>query len=562
MQPIEQAIGIAILCGRLADHGVRFAALSPGSRSAPITLSITQLDRVHCVPVIDERSAGFVALGAAKQTGSPAMVVTTSGTAAANLAPAMHEAHEARVPLIGLTADRPPELRHVGEGQTIDQVRLFGSAAEFFEIDNGGTESDWLKLADAAVEAALSGRPGPVQINIALRPPLDVVAPPVSPAPVMDPHPTATAPTLDTAELESLLAAARRPLCLAGRDERGGGRALATLADAWGAPLLADPLAGAASDTTSVSHWDSLLRCREWADAARPDLVIRTGDMPTSKPLRAWLQSAASEGATVVEFDPESAERDPLAITRLRLGHPASAALGLSQLKVQAEPGWLELWRTAADAAIAAVDAALERENGLNEPAAARAVAESLDDDDVLLVSASMPIRDLEAFLPASTSSVRVLSNRGANGIDGVISTGIGMAAAGNARVTVLIGDVAFAHDHSALMLMRDLQPNLRVVIIDNGAGTIFDTLPVANSASPAFENYFATPTRLPVRSLAEAWNINRIDVSDLAGLQRALQLSEGPTLVHVQLERSEGHRVRARLHEAVAVSLGAKSSG
>lgn len=555
MSTIDQAAGVALLCGRLADHGISFAAISPGSRSAPLALALSRIERIECVPVIDERSAAFVALGAAKQTGLPALVVTTSGTAAANLAPAVHEAHEARVPLIVMTADRPPELRHVGEGQTIDQVELFGSAACFLHLDDGGSEADWLKLADRAVESAIARRPGPVQINLALRPPLEAVA---NPSPPQESG-TGAPPWEGTSNIQvigRIAADSRRPLLLAGRDERGGGNALAELAEAWEAPLLADPLSGARPTTTSIEHWDCILRCPEFADAALPDLIIRVGDMPTSKPLRSWLAAAAAQGSTVVEFDPEAAERDPLAITTHRLDLPTAAVLELAERRPEIEPDWKVKWQTASTAAAAAVASELDPDPLANEPAIARALLALLGPDDTLLVSASMPIRDLEAFSPKVAEGPRVLANRGANGIDGVISTGIGMALAGGRRVTVLIGDVAFAHDHGALMLMRDLQPNVRILLIDNGAGTIFDTLPVASEAGDAYERFFATPTRLPVRQLATAWDLPATLNPTSSELSTAISDDSGPSVIHLQLAREDGHLARNRVHAAVAKAL------
>ncbi len=556
-RPIPQPEGIAILCERLATLGVRFAAVSPGSRSAPLALALVAGGRIECVPVIDERSAAFVALGAAKATGRPALVVTTSGTAAANLAPAMHEASEARVPLIALTADRPPELRGVGEGQTIDQIRLFGKAAEFFELDGGGSEQAWSSLADRAVDAALATRPGPVQINLALRPPLEAVAEPreesESPAPASGPAPDAAA----RVDLPDLLSRSVRPIAIAGRDERGSGAGLAEQFERLGIPVLADPLSGASVGATAVALWEPLIRSSDWASSRLPDLVIRTGDMPTSKPLRAWLEAARAAGAAVLQFDPELALRDPTFSTTHRSTSDPLEALSAVAPPAR-EAGWLDGWDEASHCARESLEPLVDPSLAeLSEPSVATCLSSVLGPEEVLFVSASMPIRDVESFVHGDSNSPRVLSNRGANGIDGVISTAAGTALASGSRTALLIGDVAFTHDQGALPFLRDARPDLTVVVIDNGVGSIFDVLPIASEGSPAFEPFFATPTRLPLEALCSAWNVAFRRVGSLPELSLALrEAPDGPLVVHVPVGREDGHRARRAAWEAVSARL------
>ncbi|MEI6447066.1 MAG: 2-succinyl-5-enolpyruvyl-6-hydroxy-3-cyclohexene-1-carboxylic-acid synthase [Actinomycetes bacterium] len=556
--PLDQAEGIAVLCGRLADLGVRFAAISPGSRSAPLALALVRCERIQCVPVIDERSAAFVALGAAKGSGQPALVVTTSGTAAANLAPAIHEAREARVPLIALTADRPPELRGVGEGQTIDQVRLFGSAAGFFDLENGGTEADWASLADEAVAVALATRPGPAQINLALRPPLETVAAALPPgAPQADDDRRAALDRTASEDLPALLSGSRRPLVIAGRDERGGGSRLAAECARLGLPVLADPLSGAFGGATGIALWDPILRCRDWSVARLPDLVIRTGDMPTSKPLRAWLENARSEGAAVIQFDPELARRDPTFSTTHR--SESDPVASLSPLSPPTpESGWLGSWLEASNEASEALEPLVgSTEGALSEPAVATGLARSLDSAEVLFVSASMPIRDVESLVPWAPGSPRVLSNRGANGIDGVISTAAGVALASGTRTAVLIGDVAFCHDQGVMTTLRDAEPAVCVVVVDNGVGSIFDILPIASQGDPAFEPFFATPTQLPLEDLCGAWEVPYKLIESPAELEQALAgRPAGPSVLHVRVPREQGHRLRRAAWEAVSERL------
>src|SRR6478735_6956541 len=310
----------------LARCGLRDAVTSPGSRSTPLVLTLARDPRVRASSLIDERCAGFFGLGLAKASGVPAVLTCTSGTAVANYAPAVIEAWEARVPLLVLTADRPPELRDIGAGQTIDQLKLFGSAVKWFvEVDDhpaSPARVRWLRqLACRAFWTAVEGRPGPVHINFSLREPLlpdgEDGVPEVEIVPgraggrpwVTRPRTLreSARPLMDG--LEEELRERERVLVVAGRAERDPrlGAALAAFAEKAGAPLLADPLSGARRGAAAIAHYDALLRNPEFAEAQRPDLVLRVGDLPTSKPLRAWL---AGLDALQVSFDPEGAWQD------------------------------------------------------------------------------------------------------------------------------------------------------------------------------------------------------------------------------------------------------------
>ena len=307
MGATDTYLGLRAFADELARCGLREACTSPGSRSTPLVLSLAREPRIRATSHLDERSGAFFALGLAKTSGRPVALACTSGTAAANYAPAVIEAHEARVPLLVLTADRPPELRDLGAGQTIDQVKLYGSAAKWYlEVDEHPATPErmrWLRqLACRAFWTALDGRPGPVHLNFSLREPLVLDEPLPDEEPggggrdggrpwLTRPWVRAEAGPRSIDAIAADLTARPRAVLVAGRAERDPqlGAALAAFAERAAIPLLAEPLSGARRGPAAVAHYDALLRDGAWADAHRPDLVLRVGDLPTSKPLRQWL---------------------------------------------------------------------------------------------------------------------------------------------------------------------------------------------------------------------------------------------------------------------------------
>jgi 2-succinyl-5-enolpyruvyl-6-hydroxy-3-cyclohexene-1-carboxylate synthase len=454
MTATDSYLLLRALCDELARCGLQHACTSPGSRCTPIVLSLVREPRIACWSHIDERCAGFFALGAAKASGRPVALTCTSGTAAANFAPAVIEAHQARVPLIVLTADRPPELRDLGAGQTIDQLKLYGDAVKWFvEVgvhDAAQEQLRWIRaLACRAYWTALQGRPGPVHLNFPLREPL------VTDAPLPEdltgrsggrPYVVRTAP--NRAPATPRRPAPARGVVIAGRHERGAelGAVAARFCEYAGYPLLADPLSGARHGPAAIARYDALLREPPFLAAARPELVIRVGDLPTSKPLRSWLASLG--GVEQWALDPEAAWQDPSC--SLSLSSPDDPALTLNALapRTPADPDWLALWRSADDAAGAAISRALGDQ--LSEPLVAARLGDWLAPDATVFVASSMPVRDVELFWAAGELSPRVLSNRGANGIDGTVSSAFGAAAAAAGPVVALIGDVALAHGAAA----------------------------------------------------------------------------------------------------------------
>ena len=540
-------------------------------------LPLVRDERIATWSHIDERSAGFFALGLAKATGRAVAIACTSGTAAANLAPAVHEAREAGVPLIVLTADRPPELREVGAGQVIDQVKLFGDAAKwFFEVGNHAATPErirWMRtLACRAVGTAEGRRPGVVHLNVPLHDPL---VPPPGVADRLPPGREAGAPWVermgDTPALRGAavvlvhaLRGARRGVVIAGRERSPTlERAVPAFAEALRWPALADPLSGARRGSAAIAHYDLLLRDPARLDDLRPDVVVRVGDLPTSKPLRTWL--ASLDGVRQIAFRAPSVWSDPDGVVDTHIDEDAPLALttALGALGVgpeawpfddmrleRADPSWLESWREADARAAGAIEAVVG-DTELSEPQVARELVARLPEEATLWVASSMPIRDVETFAAVRDRPPRVMSNRGANGIDGTVSSAFGAAAAGEGPVVLLIGDVALAHDIGGLLSARRLGLPLTIVLLNNDGGGIFEFLPIAGEAD-AYERHVATPHGLDFAHASALYGCEHVRPGSLDELRAALDASvasDGTTIIEVTSDR---HANRA-LHRDVA---------
>jgi len=591
----------------LARCGMRAACTSPGSRCAPLVLSLAREPRLRCYSHVDERCAGFFALGLAKASGLPVAVACTSGTAAAQLLAAAVEAREARVPLLLLTADRPAELRENGAGQAIDQLKLFGGAAKwFFEVSVHEASAErlrWMRtLACRAYWTALEGAPGAVHLNFPLREPLvseDGLelprdpsarrdgAPYVRRAPIPAPAPGTEA---TRARLRELVAGCERGVLIAGRHERSTSlaEAASSFAAVAGWPLLADPLSGARRGAAAVAHYDALLRDPSFAAAMAPDLVVRVGDLPVSKPLRMWL--AGLDGVPQVALDPEGAWQDPAAVVSDSMALEPAAALteladaraGPSARQGEGTDDWLGGWRSADERAAEAI-AGLLAGGELCEPAVAAELGVLLPANATLFVASSMPVRDIETFWPVRADPPRVLCNRGANGIDGTVSSAFGAAADGRGPAVLLIGDVALAHDIGGLLAASRLALKLTIVLIDNAGGGIFDFLAVSRAGmalapeggevaararaaagsaeggrgEDVYTGHIATPTGLDFARAAALYGLAHERVAtarELRGaLERALSPEARSTIVQVQSDRARNVEAHRRVWSAVA---------
>jgi 2-succinyl-5-enolpyruvyl-6-hydroxy-3-cyclohexene-1-carboxylate synthase len=564
----------ATFCATLVDEwaraGLTDVVVSPGSRNTPLTLALAADPQLVTHVVLDERSAGFVALGLGLATGRPALVATTSGTAAAELHAAVAEAHHARVPLLVCTADRPPELQEVGAPQTIDQTRLYGPAVRFFAdpgvaVDEPAARRTWRSLASRVWLEATGGRPGPVQLNLPFREPL-VGVPGELPAGRSGggpwhrrPHAGARLDQPLAAELSAAWAG-RRGVVVAGAGIDDPLAVLA-LAELLGWPVLADPRSGCRNpDRLVVAHADAFLRSPVVAERLRPEVVVRIGEPPASKVVGQWL---AASDADVVVVSADGAVLDPDRQAALVLALPASAlAEGLVEglapgrsLGAGAPQEWTQVWRAADDAAARALDDWLAVTVDASEIGVARGVASITREGEDLVVSSSMPIRDLEWYAPRAVAA-RVLANRGANGIDGVVSTACGVALAG-AATWLLVGDLALLHDSSGLLGLADRAVRLRLVVVDNGGGGIFSFLPQAG-ALPAerFERFYGTPQRVDLPELLRVHGIDAAVARTAAEVEHGLrQLADAPAGVAALVVRTDRARNVAQ-HDAVHASM------
>jgi 2-succinyl-5-enolpyruvyl-6-hydroxy-3-cyclohexene-1-carboxylate synthase len=560
------------LVDELARCGVEHAVTSPGSRNAPLSLTLAAERRIRAHSVVDERAAGFVALGIAKTTGRPVALTCSSGTAAANLLPAVVEAYEAGVPLIVMTADRPPELREVGAGQAIDQVKLYGSFAKWF-VEVGSHEPSratavhFRSLGCRAYETARGGRPGPVHLNFPLREPLAPVVEEGLDAGDWEGRPDGE-PWVSVSEgggappadgLAKELASVSRGVFVAGSvaDPEGVAEHLTELAEFLGWPVLADATSGLrrsrhAVECGAVAHYDVLLRSERFAAACRPELVVRIGATPTSKPLRAWLEPLRQ-----IVVDPHAAWDEPTraaqTVVRADPARLCSAALGaLLGREPSRDPEWLRTWCDADALVPPELAAAAEP----FEPALWAKVADAAPPRSTLWVASSMPIRDVEALVPKAATPLTILANRGANGIDGTVASAAGAALGRpDARTFVLIGDLALLHDTGGILAASRLGAGLTIVCANNGGGGIFDFLPVAEAADPeAYEQHIATPAAVDLGALAAAAGMGYTRASSLDDVRAAV---EHPGLVEFRTDRAASVRLHRELYARVAASLG-----
>ena len=503
-----------VVVDELVRNGMRHACLGPGSRSTPMALALHARTEINLHVCIDERSAGFAALGLAKVTGVPAAVLTTSGTATANLYPAVIEASHAHVALLVLTADRPPELRDTGAGQTIDQVKMYGDAVRWF-LEVGVPEarpdsvSYWRSVACRAFAASRWPAAGPVHLNLAFRNPL-VPEPDEAGFPFpLDGRPNALPWTVEThsplfaadEDLQRLRAeveGTQRGLIAVGTGCHNAGPLLETARKA-GWPVLAEATSNVRIGPPAITTSEALLRQPGFAAAYRPDLVLRVGNLGTSPSLATLLDASVRQ----ISIEP-AAWLDPnRSLSWILRADPGYLFERLAaDLKTRPRSAWLGGWLAAEDRARGVIDELLDG-HGITEPRIARDVAGCLPHGSLLYVASSMPIRDLDWFMRARPG-LEILANRGANGIDGFVSSTLGAGLAHSGPVVGLCGDLSFLHDQNGLLLASDRSVDAVFVVVNNNGGGIFSFLPQAGRAG--FERLFGTPHDLELSRVAAGY--------------------------------------------------------
>ena len=581
----------ATLVDELIRCGLAEAVIAPGSRSAPLAMALWQRARppgpaVRLHVRIDERSAGFLALGLAKASRRPVAVVCTSGTAAAHLHAAVIEADEAGVPLLVVTADRPPELRGTGANQTIDQLKLYGGAVRWFS-ETGvpearpGMNAYWRSLACRAWAAAsgqAGGYPGPVHLNVPLREPL-VPGVPDPAAPLGRggaggdwPEPLAgrpggapwTAFGRASGAVGTVLGLpwTERGVVVCG-DGCGDPAGVLRLAEEAGWPVLAEPSSGARSGPNALAAYPYLLESPEFVAAHLPDLIVSAGRPGLSRGQLAYLKAASPPGTPPRHVilaqgpgqwaDPARTATDVVTAVQL-VGAPERAA----------SAAWLASWRAADAAARTAADTILDEERAISEPRLARDLAAALPGGALLWAASSLPIRDLDRHMAPGTG-IRVLASRGASGIDGLVSSAIGAAlghqAAGGGPAAALLGDLAFLHDSPGLFLSdAEPRPDLAIVVVNNDGGGIFSTLEQA-AYGELFERVFGTPHGVGLDRLAAAAGVPVTVLDDPGGLPAALP-GQGLRVIEVRTGRPAGAALRERIGAACASAIAGAGRG
>ncbi|MCY0888517.1 MAG: 2-succinyl-5-enolpyruvyl-6-hydroxy-3-cyclohexene-1-carboxylic-acid synthase [Alicyclobacillaceae bacterium] len=578
--------------------GVEHLVLSPGSRSTPLAITASRQRELQIWTLLDERSAGFFALGLAKGTGRPTALLCTSGTAAANYHPAVMEARYGSVPLLVLTADRPPELRGTGSNQTVDQVRLYGTDVKWFAEAPIPDGSDYLDralaaLAARAVAVAMADPPGPVHLNFPFREPLLPPRPVASPTPVRAAQRFASARRLESSAWEALgpiLVDACRPLMVVGAGlEREVSEPILRLAEAWSAPVLADVLSNLRGDSRAAvqigsadflaSHWSKL-------GLPSPDVVVRFGSSPTSKAVgRTFLGDAgamqwvvdssgrfADEFFTSTHFLETSIENFVDDAMRCltsgqRSAHRDTSRSGdFAKLRDTWKNQWLHMDEIAETvcrrhlfAGMGTPEFGESATVELTEPQVAVLLAEELSNDVTLVLGNSTPIRDVDVF--ARQIAAKVVGNRGASGIDGLTSTALGLSASGR-RVVLFLGDISFYHDLNGLYAAQSFRLSLTVVLLHNGGGGIFRGLPQATETDVF--HLFETPHQLDFSKAAEIYGASFETVGTPSEFRFALHRcmeSQGLHILQVRTSAAQAWEQRNAIRTEVGRELQARWS-
>ncbi len=575
----------------LARAGLRHVCICPGSRSTPAALSFARHPGIKKWLHLDERSASFFALGAAQSMDEPVAVVCTSGTAAANFLPAVIEARYGSTPLILVTTDRPAELWEWGAPQAMDQNQLYGAHVKWsVNMPSPDAEPQLLRyvrmLASRVYATALAAPAGPVHVNMPFRDPLspeevpgDLPPADAESAPEAWHGRDADAPYTrlgvgalvpDPDIIEQLAAEMRdteRGVIVCGPQRSGLlPVAAALVASRFGYPVLADPLsqmrAGPHPQETVIDNYDLFLRDEGLAEALEPHIVVRFGAWPTSKPLTTFLERhrgarhvlVAEEGwSDPSHLSTDIVRADPSLFCHALLRSPES----------ESSTGWLSRWRTARRLTREAVDAKLHEMDEPFEGKLFTELAELLPEGAVLFAGNSMPVRDMDAFLPSTSKSLRCLSNRGVNGIDGVVSTALGLSGAGGCRTVLVIGDISFYHDMNGLLAARRYGMDVTIIVVNNDGGGIFSFLPQANYPE-FFEEYLGTPHGLEFGPAAQLYGLSYSKVTSWEEFRSAVSASlssHGTSIVEVPGDRRRNVELHRQVSDAVLASIGQQTA-
>jgi 2-succinyl-5-enolpyruvyl-6-hydroxy-3-cyclohexene-1-carboxylate synthase len=565
----------SVLVETLVQLGLRLAVVCPGSRSTPFTLALALHPQVEAVPVLDERSGSFFALGVAKASGEPVVLVCTSGTAGANFYPAIIEAKESQVPLLVLTADRPPELRDCASGQTIDQQKLFGDYVNWYsELALPAADLGQLRYLRQTMQQAwrccLRPSPGPVHVNCPVRDPLPPIADGtaeatataidldqfwshLTPTPAWG-SPAPSAPVAGWVQQVRGIPAAPRILIIAGpgesRQPRAYAQAVADLAQVLGCPVLAEGLSPLRNfqglNPYLVTTYDLILRRGDYQQALQPQQVIQLGPLPTSKALRQWLADCQPRrwviGGCDRNLDPLHGPSQPLPWSLMAI------VAALSPIAPAAPSPYCQQWLQLETTVRQKLDQQMATEPSLFEGKVAWLLSQTLPAQTRVFIANSLAVRDVETFWAPSDREIQPFFNRGANGIDGTLSTALGVAHGGGSSV-LLTGDLALLHDTNGWLIRPQFRGHLTVVLVNNHGGGIFEMLPIA-AFDPPFNPYFTTPQQVNWVALCAAYDVSYEFIPDWDSLSTALNPlpTNGIRLLEVKTDRRAAAQYRKNL--------------
>ncbi|GBF82916.1 2-succinyl-5-enolpyruvyl-6-hydroxy-3-cyclohexene-1-carboxylic-acid synthase [Aphanothece sacrum] len=549
----------SLLVETLYRLGLTTAIICPGSRSAPLAVAFAQHPNIETIPILDERSAAFFALGRAKKTKIPVVLVCTSGTAGANFYPAVIEAHESRIPLLILTADRPPELRHCHAGQAIDQIKLYGHYPNWqAELAIPSQEIGILRyLRQTLVQSwrrSLFPTPGVVHLNCPFREPL---------APIFDPNITSIFADFDldnflsqidnnylnfsgssSSVLPSQWLSTRRGIIIAGVaypvDPKGYCQAIANLAQLLNFPVLADALSPVRNfsylNPYLICTYDLILRHPQLNQSLIPDVVIQIGEFPTSKELRVWLESLEPDHWII---DPTLDNLDPLHNKTIHLTTSIDT-LTLPPITQDLDRSFLKTWLEFENKVRHNLEQKMSAIEYLLEAKIAWLLPQILPKNSLIFVSNSMPVRDMDFFWMPNHLQIIPYCNRGANGIDGTLSTALGMAYKSSHNV-MLTGDLSLLHDTNGFLINKNFKGHLTIILINNNGGGIFEILPISQFRS-SFEDFFATPQNIDFSQLCQTYNISHQLIDNWSQFTELLNPlpSTGIRVLEVQTNRQK----------------------
>ncbi len=547
------------IANSLYEQGVRHAILSPGSRSTPLTLAFSNHPGFDNTVVLDERSAAFIALGIGKESGIPAVLICTSGSAAANYYPAIIEAKESGVPMIVLTADRPPHLRGIGSSQTIDQIKLFGDQAVFFHeagepVDQ---EIDLKRISLAAKQAVHDAirTGGASHINLPFRKPLEPTKNQFDDAIELMIKVASSEAKIQSAihrsihfnkELSALVNRSKKPLIIAGpaNHHQSLSESAVELQKILSAPLLAEP-GSALSPENGFFRFEQFLRNKENLNSLKPDLIIRIGDQPFTKSLLTAMDVWSD--VDIIHLSGREAWQDSAMNSKVRYVINRHDSLDLSSIENKSPTDWLKAWDQSEKKSESALRTSLEKSSELSDGHVFHHISKYISAEWNVMISNSLPVRDMSLF---GNPTAGQFVNRGTAGIDGVLSTGVGIAKSSQKPMLCIIGDLAFLHDSNALLTLQKITTPFVVVIINNQGGNIFRMLPIYDQNRSSYNEFFETPQNVDIENLTKAHSIDYQKVcslDELKELRLSTELSK-PLIIECVTNSDESMRIRKEL--------------